>query len=123
GISRALLNFGGSSLHAIGAPLDAPAWRVATESGVLELAPGSSVSISSSFGQFVEIAGERFSHIIDPRSGWPIRREVRATVWAPNGAEAEIASTAQVVRNGERCTPASIQHRSRAMRVRVECGP
>ena len=123
GISRALLNFGGSSLHAMGVPLDAAAWRVATESGVLDLAPGSDVSISSSFGQFVEIEGERFSHIVDPRSGWPIRREVRATAWAASGAEAEVASTAQVVRNGEHCTPASIQHRSRAIRVRVECGP
>jgi thiamine biosynthesis lipoprotein len=123
GISRALLNFGGSSLHALGAPLDAPAWRVATESGVLELTPGSNVSISSSFGQFVEIGGERLSHIVDPRSGWPIRREVRTTAWARTGAEAEAASTAQVVRNGEHCTPADIAHRSRATRVRIECGP
>jgi thiamine biosynthesis lipoprotein len=121
GIRDALLNFGGSSLHAMGTPLDAPAWRVAGASGVLELAAGDNVSISESFGQVLEIEGERLSHIVDPRSGWPIRRGVRATAWAPSGAEAEAASTAQVVWNGERCTPASIRHRSRAVRVRIEC--
>ncbi len=95
GIDRALLNFGGSSLLPMGRPVDAPAWTVLTEDGVAAIEH--STSESSSFGQLIEIGGERFSHIIDPRSGRPIRHERRATVEAENGAIAEAWSTAEVV--------------------------
>ncbi len=97
GFARSLLNFGGSSLRARGAPIDAPTWRVATMDGeILELADAD-VSLSSSFGQAIEIGGERFSHIVDPRSGSPIRRESDTVVHAPDGATAEAWSTALVV--------------------------
>lgn len=99
---RALLNFGGSSLLALGTPLDAERWRVALDGGeLLDLQPTSSVSISSSLGQFVEIDGVRFGHIIDPRTGRPTRSARSARVEAPDGASAEAWSTALVVSYGD----------------------
>jgi FAD:protein FMN transferase len=56
-----------------------------------------SVSVSESFGQSFEIAGERVGHIVDPRSGRSIAREQRAIVLAENGAIAEAWSTALIV--------------------------
>jgi thiamine biosynthesis lipoprotein len=130
GVDRALLNFGGSSLLAIGTPLDAQHWRVSVEGGeILELLPEISVSVSSSFGQFVEIDGARFSHIIDPRTGWPTRRARRAIVEAPDGALAEAWSTALVVLNGEReCAKSgenffAMPTRGGAITGRVGCDP
>lgn len=130
GVDRALLNFGGSSLLAIGTPLDAPNWRVALQHGeLLDLQPEADVSISSSFGQFVEIDGARFSHIIDPRTGWPTRRARRAIVEAPDGAIAEAWSTALVVVNGDKECARSWENffamptRGGAITGRVGCDP
>jgi thiamine biosynthesis lipoprotein len=129
GTPRALLNFGGSSLAALGAPLDATRWRVSAASEVLDLLPGANVSISGSFGQVVEIGGARFSHIIDPRTGLPVRRELRAIVRAPTGASAEVWSTALVVLfASEECTPGREQVVTRAspagdVTATVSCAP
>ena len=97
GFARLLLNFGGSSLHARGAPLDAPAWRIAVDGGESLELNDADVSISASFGQTLEIAGERLGHIIDPRTGRPLRQETRTTVSARDGSTAEAWSTALVV--------------------------
>jgi thiamine biosynthesis lipoprotein len=97
GIGRALLNFGGSSLAALGAPQGAPSWRVALDGRVLELEPGADVSISESFGQTLEVGVRRFSHIVDARSGRALERSVRVIARAPSGAAAEVWSTALVV--------------------------
>lgn len=97
GFERALLNFGGSSLYGRGAPLDGSRWRVATEDGeILELTD-TNLSVSASLGQTIEIAGERYGHIVDPRTGRPIRDPLWAAVEAPDGAIAEAWSTALVV--------------------------
>jgi len=100
GTERALLNFGGSSLAALGTPLDAARWRVRNRDELLELPAGANVSISESFGQLVELGGQRLGHIIDPSTGWPIRREVRAVTRAATAALAEVGSKLFVIRNG-----------------------
>jgi FAD:protein FMN transferase len=97
GIHRALLNFGGSSLLALGAPLDASRWRVAVDAGPLLAWTDRSVSISSAFGQSFHVEGHEFAHIVDPRSGSPVQRRQRAIVVAPDGATAEAWSKAFVV--------------------------
>ncbi len=98
GIAHSLLDFGGSSLRARGRPLDAPTWRVALEGGEILALGDDDVSISSGFGQTLEIDGEHFSHIVDPATGRPVPHPVRAIVFAPSGAIAEAWSTALVVR-------------------------
>jgi thiamine biosynthesis lipoprotein len=97
GFERALLNFGGSSLLALRAPADGESWRVRAGAGPVLALRDVSVSISESFGQSLEIAGGRFSHIVDPRSGANVAREQRAIVLAENGAVAEAWSTALIV--------------------------
>jgi thiamine biosynthesis lipoprotein len=97
GIDRGLLNFGGSSLLALGAPLDASLWRVAVDAGPVLALTDRSVSISSAFGQSFHVEGAEFAHIVDPRSGSPLQWRQRAIVVARDGATAEAWSKAFVV--------------------------
>jgi thiamine biosynthesis lipoprotein len=101
GIERALLDFGGSSWLARGAPPNAAGWRVliADLAGRRHLAvlKDESLSVSESLGQGIEIDGRFFSHVIDPRSGWPVETRRLAAVRAKLGAEAEIWSTALLI--------------------------
>jgi len=102
GVSRALLDFGGSSWLALGAPADEPAWRVLLRdgrggfAGVVALSDVSA-SFSESFGESSEIGGRRYGHVIDPRTGWPIQQQVAAVALAPDGASAEALTKALVV--------------------------
>lgn len=47
--------------------------------------------------QFFECEGRRYSHILDPRSGWPVEGMYTATVMAASAAEADALSTAAFV--------------------------
>jgi len=55
------------------------------------------VSTSGDTEQFVEIAGIRYSHIIDPRTGLGVTDPRTVTVVAPNGESADALSTALCV--------------------------
>jgi FAD:protein FMN transferase len=102
GISRALLDFGGSSWLALGTPAREPAWRVLLRdgrggfAGVVSLTDAS-LSFSESFGESSEIAGRRYGHVIDPRTGWPLQQPVAAVALAPDGTTAEALTKALVV--------------------------
>lgn len=102
GIANALLDFGGSSWLALGAPADAPAWRVLLRDGRGGYAGAASLrdtsaSFSESFGEWSEIAGRRYGHVIDPRSGWPIQQPLAGIALAADGATAEALSKALLV--------------------------
>ncbi|MBN9121033.1 MAG: FAD:protein FMN transferase [Planctomycetes bacterium] len=47
------------------------------------------VSTSGDLEQFVEIAGVRYSHVLDPRTGWGLTGRRSVTVIAPNGTTAD----------------------------------
>ena len=102
GVERALVDFGGSSLYALGAPPGEPGWRVLVRdagggfAGVATLRDRA-LSVSGSFGQSTEIGGRRFGHVIDPRSAWPLERAALAAVVADSGARAEALSKALLV--------------------------
>lgn len=53
-----------------------------------------SVSTSGNYQRFVTIGGQRYSHIIDPRSGQTADHLPGVTVVAPNGTQTEIWSKA-----------------------------
>ncbi len=102
GIERALLDFGGSSWLALGAPVDAKAWRVLLRDGRGGYAGtvtlrNTSVSFSESFGESSEIQGQRYGHVIDPRSGWPIQQPLAGVALAADGATAEALTKALLV--------------------------
>jgi thiamine biosynthesis lipoprotein len=102
GVEAALLNFGRSSTWAVGRPPDARAWRLlapgpgAAPLGVLELTDRA-LAVSGSLGQSIEIGGRRYGHVLDPRSGRPLERELEAYVVAPDAALAEALSKAVLV--------------------------
>ncbi len=101
-VRHALLDFGQSSLWALGQPLAAPGWRLLLRqpnghfAGIVTLRD-QALSVSGSFGQTFEIHGRQYGHVIDPRSGEPLRRDLLACVIAPNAAQAEALSKALLI--------------------------
>jgi thiamine biosynthesis lipoprotein len=98
----ALLSFGQSSAWALGSPPGAPRWRLLLRApsgewaGVVELRD-QAMSISSSLGQWSEIEGRRYGHVMDPRTGHPLEHGLEAAVVAPDATRAEVLSTALLV--------------------------
>ena len=101
GCRSGLLNFGESSLLAIGRP-PGRHWRVVLRdpfggfAGEFALCDRA-CSTSATLGQRVRIGGRVFGHIIDPRTGHPLRRAAQVTVLARSAAVAEAVSTALLV--------------------------
>jgi thiamine biosynthesis lipoprotein len=85
----ALVNFGGdlavSRSRADGRPwrvgIEDPAVRAGAASRVLELRHGA-LATSGDTHRFVLADGTRYSHILDPRSGWPVRDAPRSVTVA-----------------------------------------
>jgi len=102
GIERALLSFGQSSTVALGSPPDADGWRLLARGpeeevlGVLTLRD-QALSVSSSFGHWLEIGGVRYGHVIDPRSGRPLASPREALIVAPDATLAEALSKALLI--------------------------
>ena len=96
----ALVNFGGD-LRVSGPRLNGRRWRVAIESidaanaqeGFLEISNGG-LTTSGDARRFLLKDGVRYSHILDPRTGWPVKNPPRSvTVAAPTCIEAGLLST------------------------------
>jgi len=102
GVSRALLAFGQSSICALGRPAGWDGWGVLLGdasggfAGTAQLAD-QSLSISGSLGQYTEIAGRRYGHVIDPHTGEPITQARVAGALAADGARAEALSKALLI--------------------------
>lgn len=105
GISRAVVSAGGDL--AIGdPPPDLPGWEVKLRTFskpgpderliTLHLSR-CGVSTSGDLYQFVEIAGQRYSHIIDPKTGLGLTRPIACTVIAPNATTSDAWATALCV--------------------------
>ncbi len=103
GFPRALVNASGD-IVAGEPPPDSPGWRVgiapldpsAAPSHFLHLARGA-VSTSGDAFQFVEIAGQRYSHIVDPRTGLGVVDRSSVSVVARDGTTADALATALCV--------------------------
>lgn len=100
-IRNVLLNAGASSMRAVGSGEDGRGWVVGLRHprsrfkrlGVLRLRD-CALSTSGNEEQFFEHGNRRFSHIIDPRSGWPAECVTSVSVVAPNGALSDALATA-----------------------------
>lgn len=95
-----LINFGGD-LCVSGPRADGGRWQVAIESvdqagavdGRLQLSSGA-LTTSGDARRFLQKNGVRYSHILDPRTGWPVKNPPRSvTVAAQTCVEAGIMST------------------------------
>ncbi|MEW6119940.1 MAG: FAD:protein FMN transferase [Pseudomonadota bacterium] len=76
GIANALVNIGGNVI-ALGRHGDRP-WRVGIQHprqpgtlATLDLADGEAIGTSGDYQRFFEAGGRRYSHLIDPRTGYP----------------------------------------------------
>ncbi len=96
----ALVSAGDSSIEAVGAP--AGGWVIAlrgdggASSGSVRLRRGALATSGSGEQGFVR-EGIRYSHIVDPRTGWPARGVLRVTVGADTAAEADALATAFLI--------------------------
>jgi len=106
-----LVNFGGD-LAVSGPRRDGSAWVVGIEdpggtagdsdaAGVLALAAGG-LATSGDARRFLLAGGVRYGHILDPRTGWPVRGAPRSvTVAAPTCSEAGVLATLAMLRGPE----------------------
>ncbi len=102
-IHSAFLDLGGS-IATIGHPPDGPHWRIGVKHprragellGVITM-DDAAMSTSGDTEQFVIRDGQRFGHIIDPRTGIPASALASATVVASSATLADALSTAAVV--------------------------
>jgi thiamine biosynthesis lipoprotein len=118
GIENLIINAGGD-LRAIGNHGDRP-WRIGIRNprgvGVVasvEINRDESVFTSGDYERYFVFKGERYHHIIDPRTGYPARGVTSATVIDVDSGAADAAATALVVAGPDRWVSIA-----RAMRVR-----
>ncbi len=95
-----LINLGGN-MRASGRPANTRPWSVGVRNpfhtdqllGRLRLEDGMAVATSGHYERFVTIDGVRYAHIMDPRSGRPVRGMAGVTVLARTAMEADALST------------------------------
>jgi FAD:protein FMN transferase len=94
GVKSALVNFGGSSIYALGNPPDEDGWGIGVQGiddhliGMVRL-KNRGLSTSGSMGRSWKIQGVRYGHLINPKSGLPVAEHRSATAIAATATEAE----------------------------------
>ena len=101
-INNAIVNIGGD-LTVIGEVHGRPA-HIGIRSPVsntpvasIEITSGETIVSSGNYERFVEIGGQRYNHILDPRSGYPIEHTAAVTVVHRDPILADAAATALMV--------------------------
>lgn len=107
GIRHALVNLGGD-IRAAGPRVDGRAWQVGIRhprrpGEILATIPlrDEALSTSGDYERCIEIEGVRYGHVLDPRTGWPVRFMASASVIAPLCVVAGSASTIAMLRGVE----------------------
>ena len=125
GIASALVAASGD-IAASGPPPGQHAWNVTVElsGGTREIQLAhAAVSTAGDTEQFVEIAGTRYSHIVDPRTGKPLTRPIAVSVVAPTGLEADGLDTALSVLGVARGAALMKHHPHASAFIVTENGP
>jgi len=119
GATSALIHGGTSTVHALGTPPGAEAWKVAVQSpaaeavsatelsqagaseeslaeSVLAVVPlkDEAMSVSAVHGRSFTAQGKTYGHVIDPRTGYPAQNALLAAVVLPSATETDALSTA-----------------------------
>jgi thiamine biosynthesis lipoprotein len=97
GIGSALVSAGGSSIYALGTPKnEGPGWEVkirdpkdARKTAATVYLKNESMSTSGSYEKFFEAEGRLYSHIMDPRTGYPAGGVLSVSVIGPTTLETE----------------------------------
>jgi thiamine biosynthesis lipoprotein len=96
GVRTALISAGGSSIYAMGAPPRKKGWRIELKNprggsrpvGSIVLRD-ESISTSGNYEQFFYADGRLWSHIMDPRTGYPTEGMLSVSVIAPKTIDSE----------------------------------
>jgi len=96
GITAALVSAGGSSIYGLGAPPQDPGWKVSIRhprqwsQSVEEIyLKDESMSTSGDYEKFFEAGGRLYSHIMDPRTGYPAAGTLSVSVVAASTLSSE----------------------------------
>ncbi len=108
GIKSGMVNAGGD-IFVMGSPSDRDFWRIAVEHPkgkgkyltILEL-KDQAVATSGDYRKFFEIGGKRYCHIMDPRTGRPVKGMLSVTTIADSCLEADALATAVFVMGKEK---------------------
>ena len=101
-VGHALVSAGGSSIFALGGrdggwPVDIRSPLVSRSTLARVRLRDCALGTSGAGEQFVIADGRRYGHVIDPRTGWPARGVVSATVITTDAADADALSTAFLI--------------------------
>jgi thiamine biosynthesis lipoprotein len=113
GFDRALVAGSDSSIYGLGAPPEEPrGWQVNIRDPRNSRRPLASVylkdmsmSTSGSYEKFFQAEGRTYSHIMDPRTGYPAQGTVSVSVIAPRTVDSEVWAKPYFV-NGRQWTAA-----------------
>jgi thiamine biosynthesis lipoprotein len=121
GVTRALVAGSDSSIYALGTPPDEPrGWQLSIRDPKISRRTDAqvylkdmSLSTSGSSEKFFQADGRTYSHLMDPRTGYPAQGTVSVSVVAPHTIDSEAWAKPYFV-NGRTWTAA---HRPAAFRV------
>ena len=115
GVRAALISGGGSSIYALGAPPEeAKGWRVTIgvpgdphRTAAELFLKDASLSTSGSYEKFFWAEGRTYSHLMDPRTGYPAQGTASVSVLAPRTIDSEAWAKPYFV-NGRAWTAAHV---------------
>ncbi len=103
GVKHAIINAGGD-VYAIGSRPDGKPWRVGVTNprqvegmALAVYLQDQAIATSGDYQRFFIHEGERYHHILDPRTGYPARGLASVSVIAPSAMEADALATAVFV--------------------------
>src|SRR5215475_2563260 len=109
GVTSALLSAGGSTTYALGAPPGKPAWEIEVQDPVERDKIATRVrlkdralSVSGSQEKFFELNGERYSHVMDPKTGRPVQGVLSVAVITDDGTSGDALDNVFYVLGAER---------------------
>lgn len=106
GVHNGVINFGGD-IRILGPHPDGHPWEIGihhprlsdTLIATLELVEGA-VATSGDYERAIVVNGKRYSHLLDPRTGWPVEGLQSVSVIAPVAVIAGSASTIGMLKGG-----------------------
>ncbi len=108
GIDSALVNFAGN-IFAFGTPEGRGTWKIGLKDpvvagnilGSFKIGDGMAVATSGNYERFFVMDGKKYTHIIDPRTGYPVRGTLSVTIIADTATTADALSTGVFVLGAE----------------------
>jgi thiamine biosynthesis lipoprotein len=102
GVENAIIDIGGDltvvgQVNGRSARIGVRSPRSDTILAWLEVLDGETVVTSGDYERFFEYNGERYQHVLDPRTGYPVRHTISATVVHHDAVLADAAATALLV--------------------------